>query len=456
MSDSNREPEPEPTEPEASTEDPWELPEAFPSSWVVFWPHAEAPTREEIGGAFAAWLGQELQGDAPEEPEEGTLWAFTFSMEGLPAPVLVWAEPAQPLDGEDIEEAVKKCRWVVRAQAVLPFEEPHEAYFRVVAMLSGAIGDAPGVLDAVTGHYLPRLVLESGFLAPEAMPHERWLWRVSGAGLSEPTGSGERPTMLFTTGLWRCGRPELELLELPADHVRAGLILLDALAGLLLEGEMPEPGEVFEAGPGLEVTLQPWREVAATMEEGTPGSASFRAAAGQAGMPSPLLGVRAVICHPQTVGSFRQVWSWPRDAVAAIESGHAALYATEHATRASQRRAQRRWEAFATAFASLRKSDAPEALRVRNEGFLLQAPLEGGRDPDRVEQAWFRLVRLEGGAVHAALLEKPRSRDDLDMGSEVRVDPATITDWRVETPEGDFGPERWEELLPAIDRLRGL
>ncbi len=264
--------------------------------------------------------------------------------------------------------------------------------------------------------------------------------------------------MLFTTGLWRCGRPELELLELPATHVRAGLILLDAMAGLLLEGEMPPPGEVFEAGPGLEITLQPWREVAATMDEGTPGSQAFRAAAASGdGEHSPLLGVRAVICHPEPVGAFRKVWTWPRDAVNAIESGSAALYATDHATRASQRRAQRRWETFATAFASLRRAETDAAKALRESGFSVQAPLEGGRDPDRVEQAWFRVRRFEGGKVLAALLEKPRSRDDLVEGSELPLDPVSITDWRVELPDGEIvGPERWQDLLPAVDRVRGL
>ena len=51
MSDPAPESDPETS---ASSEDPWELPEPSPSGWVVFWPHAEAPTRDEIGTAFAA------------------------------------------------------------------------------------------------------------------------------------------------------------------------------------------------------------------------------------------------------------------------------------------------------------------------------------------------------------------------------------------------------------------
>jgi uncharacterized protein YegJ (DUF2314 family) len=140
----------------------------------------------------------------------------------------------------------------------------------------------------------------------------------------------------------------------------------------------------------------------------------------------------------------------------AIESGQAALYATEHATKASLRRAQRRWETFATAFASLKKAEGEAAVDVREHGFTVQAPLEGGNDPDRVEQAWFCVKRFDAGQVEGALLEKPRSRDDLEAGSVLRIDPTTISDWRVEMPEGDFGPERWQDILPAVDRLRGL
>ena len=106
MSEPTSEPEPESDD---SSEDPWELPEPNPSGWVVFWPHTEAPTRDEIGTAFAAWLGHELEGDSPEEPEDGTLWAFTFNMEDLPVPALVWAEPAQSLEGEEVDDAVKRC-----------------------------------------------------------------------------------------------------------------------------------------------------------------------------------------------------------------------------------------------------------------------------------------------------------------------------------------------------------
>jgi hypothetical protein len=49
----------EPNQPDndATNGSPWTLDEPFPSSWVVFWPHQEAPTREEIG----SYLGLKLE-----------------------------------------------------------------------------------------------------------------------------------------------------------------------------------------------------------------------------------------------------------------------------------------------------------------------------------------------------------------------------------------------------------
>ena len=107
MSDIDPDTNPEPSD-ASNPDDPWELPEPSPSGWVVFWPHEEAPTRDEIGSAFAAWLGQELEGESPDETEDGTLWAFTFQMQGLEVPALVWAEEAQSLEGEDVSDEVRR------------------------------------------------------------------------------------------------------------------------------------------------------------------------------------------------------------------------------------------------------------------------------------------------------------------------------------------------------------
>ena len=205
-----------------------------------------------------------------------------------------------------------------------------------------------------------------------------------------------------------------------------------------------------------EVCLQPWQEVAVTAHDGAPGSNSFRAAARSEEGFSPLLGVRAVVCHPEAVGEFKKVWTWPTQVIAALETGHAALFATEHAIDATASRARRHFDVFATAYASLRRSDDASHQALVHGAFQVQAPLEGGTDPDRVEQAWFIVRKFEGDSLDTVLLDQPHSRPDLGQGSSVRVPVANITDWRVELPEGDLSSELWTQLLPAVDRLRGI
>ena len=87
-------------------------------------------------------------------------------------------------------------------------------------------------------------------------------------------------------------------------------------------------------------------------------------------------------------------------------------------------------------------------------GWSAAGIFEGGRLPliRRIPKRGFHnrhglIVR----SVNVEVLEKA-----CQAGSEVTLDPRTVTDWRVEMEEGDFGPEKWQELLPAVDRLRGL
>ena len=78
----------EPNEPDndAPNGSPWTLEDTFPSSWVVFWPHQEAPTREEIGSAFAAWLGRDIDAQSPENEEDSVLWVMAFALDGTRFP----------------------------------------------------------------------------------------------------------------------------------------------------------------------------------------------------------------------------------------------------------------------------------------------------------------------------------------------------------------------------------
>jgi uncharacterized protein YegJ (DUF2314 family) len=344
------------------------------------------------------------------------------------------------------------CKWVVGMQTVLEPGEAHAEYFHLMAMLAGSLPELTGILDVSNARRWPRQEIEEQFLAADAVPNDESLWTITAVATSDEE---DVPMMLFTTGLSRCGLPELEMLEVPARHSQAAAILLNHVASLLLEAPPPEPEEPIEIGPDIFVTLIPWQQCARYIAEETPGSTAFRETAREQGDGS-LMAVRAVICSAKKRGSFKQLWAWPTEIIESMEAGRAVLYASEHSAAATERRAQRTWPKFATAFASVRRAEEPEVLALATTAFQVQAPLGSVDEHDRREQGWFTVQRFDHDVVDAILSEEPVTRQDLHVGDAIRIPRAEVTDWRVFLPEEVFGPARSDALLAAVDRLRGL
>lgn len=432
----------------------WELPTLVPSAWVAFWPHPEPPTREEVGNAIAGWVGRELDVDAAQpEPDEGMLWAFVAKIPGILAPVVFWTERAVQADaGQLPDSAMAACKWVIGVQTVLEPGEAHAEYFHVMAMIAGAMPDVAGILDVTTARRFPRAELEQQFLVSDAVPNDEHLWSITAVTTTEDETA---PMMLFTTGLARCGVPELEMLEVPGNLSQPAAVLMNHVASLLLEEAPPAPEEPLEVGPDAYVALVPWERVAQFVADEVPGSRAFREVARDDGDGS-LMGVRAVICAPEKEGKFKPIWTWPRALVERMETGRVVLYASEHAAEASERRAQRTWPAFATAFASVRRAQDAAVHALADSAFHVQAPVGGADEHDRREQGWFVVHRFDGDTVEAALVDDPVTRQDMHAGDTVRIPRGDVSDWRVFLPDDSFGPDRSPELLAAVDRIRGL
>lgn len=437
-----------------SDETAWELPSAVPSAWVGFWPHQDPPSQEEVGRAIANWIGRELDAEAGQpDPDEGMLWALMLRVPGVTSPVVIWAEHALSADSAQLpDEKMRTSKWVIGMQTVLEAGEQHAEYFHLVAMLAGALPELTGMLDVANGRRYTRAELDTQFLAADAVPNDEFVWTITAIS---PDESDESPMMLFTTGMARCGLPELELLEVPSKHAQTAAVLMNHVASLLLEEDPPAPGDPFEIGPDISITMVPWREYAQYMQDETPGSIAFRRVAGSQG-DGTLQGVRAVVCAPERQGTFRKVWTWPSNVIHMMEEGRAVLYASEHAAMATQRRAQRTWPAFATAFASLRRSAAPDIAELAPRAFHVQAPVGGADLEDRREQGWFLVQKFDGDTVEASLVDDPVTRADVHAGDSVRILRSDITDWRVLLPDAVYGPDAGDQLLQAVDKLRGL
>jgi uncharacterized protein YegJ (DUF2314 family) len=430
----------------------WEQPSASPSAWVGFWPHRDPPTAEEVGRSIAGWVGREVKAEPADLDDEGMIWAMLVEIPGVTTPVVFWAERALPADPSQLpDSAMAACTWVIGMQTMLEPGEASEEFFHLMAMLSGSMPDLAGVLDVANARRWPRKELEEQFIAADAVPNDEHLWTITAVADRD---DDDAPMMLFTTGLARCGLPELEILEFPSRHSQAAAILVNHVASLLLESPPPPPFERMEVGPDTFVALVPWQSCAQYMDDGTPGSRAFREIAAQHGDGS-LTGVRAVICSPEQRGQFRKVWAWPEETLARMEDGRAVLYASERAAAATERRAQRTWPVFATAFASVRRSDRPEIAALAASAFHVQAGVGTVDEQDRREQGWFVVRSFDHDVVEAALAEEPVTAEGMHAGDVIRIPRASVSDWRVILPDEMFGPDRSGGLLEAIDRLRG-
>lgn len=445
------------TTPEDHADEPpvhgWEV-EPQESGFVAFWPHEEAFTAAEFSTAVTAWVGSDVSID-PIDTDEDAIWAFAVQVPGIESGLIVWCERSSDLSDRDrnqIGDGASRAPWVIRLQTILSSDEPAEEYFMSVGLLGGALPDVVAILDVVTGEVYTRARIDRDFLAEDAAPVERLLWRL---GRYEALSDGDSALVLLgTCGLARCGIPELELIEIPREHSESGAVLLHTLAGLLLESEMPDPGETLEIGDDLVVRFQKVGDVTPCINPSAAGSEPWRVQAREHGLSEFAL-PRAVICAEKALGSFRSLWVWPREVVERIEAGKAVLYMTQHSVRSTERRARSTWASFATAFASLMRTGEARFLELARTGFTVQAPVPGS-DGERIEQSWFRVQKIDHDEVTVAVVDQPITRKDVAPGFQFTMPTSNITDWRVEIGDEMFDPDDAEALMLAIDRVRNV
>lgn len=442
----------------------WPAQELFPTSLVAPIRGEAPPTPHAVLEALSRASGSRpavLDSIAPEDPE--IRWNVVLAVEGLSSPCIVWVEAARAIGPDDVPDpAIARLRWTLGFETMLGGRldgtaRASEVFAEYVAMLSlvtRAFPEVPAILDTATRRWFGRDELERLFVGPDGEPEatEDVLWRVVAVGRSERPDDEER-LWLHTMGLARCGLPELEMLEVPGGRVRGAVTLLNGVAALCLTEPLPPPGGIASVGVNLNVSFQPWKDVVRYLDSGALGSVADRRADEEPGSLNLLLGVRAVICGERPKGQYRSIWCWPDEAVASIERGEAGLYLSPAATRRLARRARHTWGEFATAFASLRGRPAAGSP---SPSFLVKASVAGGADAEGIrEHLWFEVKDIRGERAEGTLLNDPHMAKHLALGALVPVELDLVSDWRVDLPEGQFGPTTADRLLAAIDRFRG-
>lgn len=426
----------------------WSLPDLEPTNLVALWPDDRAPTVTEILRALESDDGVlEIVEELEQETGESG-WAIAASVPGREDPIVIWTEEARAMAPEELQQlGADGCEWVVGFELCLSSSDPLTDYVDLVRRVARGLHDVPAILDVNTTRWFTRDELEAVFCDDVVEPPVDVLWVIHAIAPSGADPQRPQTAWLHTHGLWRCGIPELEMLEVPTASARCAAELIGDLAGLVIERQPPEPGDAFEIGTGLRVTLQPWQVVAPYVTDGAPGGMEDRVE------NDAHVGVRAAICAEAPKGAYKPVWTWPEEVIERLRRDEAGVYMTRRATERQSRMAQAGWGQLAMAFACWARAAAAPAAAPRVV-FGVKAGFATDDGDEGREHLWFEVSSFDGDRVHAELVNQPVSVSALTRGDEMWIERGQVSDWTVMTPRGSFGPADVPALWKAIDALK--
>ena len=272
--------------------------------------------------------------------------------------------------------------------------------------------------------WFDREQIERDLLDDVTPPPEEMLWRVRVVSASAELDTGT--AWLFTTGLLRCGLPELEILEVPASRAQEAANMLDLVAALILETGAPAPEVPMALGEGINVVLVPWQAAVEVLGTDSLGSAEDRSHLAEA-TPNPLLSTRAAICDVELRGMYKQVRAWPEHALDLMAMVDAAVYASTRSSKRNSVIARNTWP------------NILEAVHIDVEGQMVvfvEMPIATNEDGIN-EHGWIQVddARNDGGS--GRLL-----RDDgqgREQGTKIDFEISDIIAWRLLKGEETVG-----------------
>jgi hypothetical protein len=304
---------------------------------------------ESTLAAIAAGLDEEVQVLELLSPQNDSKPdSAVIQVLGMSYPIVIGGAPvdrSQELHRDFVEQC-RESSWMTVVETMLNPECCLEDYQRLAEVLF-AIGDIVAVVDQSTQRWFFPEEFQKEMFERDVPPNESFLWQTQMYSTSEDLS--ECTSWVHTTGLLRCGMVDFEMLEVPGKNVHQAVRLLDACASLALESGPPPMKEPWEIGNGVSVCILPWAEAIECLSPSSLGTIEHRENLGQ-GDPNPLLAERAVVCDAMPRGSFKQVYSWPQEAIAQLDEMNASLLQSERVAVRNQILAGNSWARVAEAF----------------------------------------------------------------------------------------------------------
>jgi hypothetical protein len=417
--------------------------ELYPSTLFVFWPGREPPPQAEVRLNAGAMAERLRDYDPADWDLEEALWSDSYGIEDYPAPLLTWAGRSEGLVSErdfgqacwnsGEEQRARESAWVVGVETLLCPRHPAATYQRQLQFGLTLCPGTPAVYDACSyklraGSEVQRLT------STDVPPRTTTLFSIHAIGPDEVPAPPDHGHWLHTHGLNRANCPELELLDVPQELIYPASCLINGLADLLIDLELPPPGSPFRAGQDLWIAWRPWEKVVRERPRTALGGRDDRE-------DEAHQGYRIVLVDPQPRGRRRKRWGPPLKALRRLNEDHSVLFITARETERMARLARERWPEFGMLFAR-HKRDGWEFL------VKLGYVVDGG-EPHEREHLWFEVKEIVPDRVRAVLLNAPYYIERMRAGQEDWHGLDHLTDWSISTPLGTFNPETAEYLWDA-------
>jgi hypothetical protein len=353
-------------------------------------------------------------------PNESEPDAAAIVVSGLSSPIVIGGVPPAPSHAvhPEFKEQCDGSQWLTMVDTMLNPDRCLEEYRRLAEVLF-TVGDIVTVIDETTHCWYSAETLRDELLHETMPPCEALLWQTHILSTSEDLKGST--AWVYTSGLLRCGLPDLEMLEVPGEFAREAVRLLDACASLAVDLGMPKAQEPWTVGTDLSVCVIPWRKAIETLDPDSIGTIAHRESLSAEGQEE-FLAERAVVCGAVPRGSFREIYTWPAEAIKCLADSEASLLQSTHASLRNQALAQRSWPEVADAFA---KTSAEGVLIV---GVPVGETPEGG-----TEVGWVQVdsCREDGGV--GRLLKGSLAAD---VGATVSFDAGDLRGWRLSYEHG--------------------
>lgn len=398
------------------------------SSRLLAWLEGEMPPDPRTVVETASQVGLAIE--SVEMLESGPPVAWTvLAREAAAPPWVLWCEPTA---GGEVPPSAVGSRWILGLETLIALPGPGDSAaqalsrHRTMKRWLHASGATSALLDPTTGRWLDAVEWSADrSREAHASLEELWCVRVH-------RRPGAAFVWLSTEGLHRCGRPELEMLEVPEPLAAAGAAMLDGVAALLLEAP-PPPETPWRIGPSSEISLERLEEVLPTLPASAPGSLEDRRRLdADASLDAPI----AIVCAPERRGSYRQVPVPPIELLEQLGRGEVGLFRSRHEVA--------RLRGLVAEQGALLDRIARSLERGRPGLRALVATSADGADTHE----WAELV----GAAAGGWFVQP-----VDLaGRSVASAPASIAaigsiaDWQVDLDGRRFGPDEAASLEAAL------